>query len=47
MYDSLALAIERYLRAWRSMTRKNVQHAWREVNPLLRGLRNQRAHPSE
>ena len=47
VYDSLALAIERYLCAWRSMTRENVQHAWREANPLLQGLRNQRAQQPE
>ena len=47
VYDSLPLAIERYLRAWRSMTRKNAQHAWRESNPLLRGLRDWRAQQPE
>ena len=47
VYDSLALAIERYLHAWRALTKDNGQHAWKEANPLLQGLRNQPAHQPE
>ena len=45
--DGLAQAIERYLLAWRGLTRENVQHACREANPLLVGPRSQRRRMNE
>jgi hypothetical protein len=41
VFDSLPLAIERYLRCWRRMSRETVVHAWQEAVPLLQGLRNE------
>ena len=45
VWDGLPQAIERYWRAWRGLTRENIQHAWAEANPLLRGLRSRPARP--
>jgi hypothetical protein len=39
-YDSLAVALERHLDCWDRLTRETVIHAWKDANPLLRGLRN-------
>ena len=39
-YDNLAVAIERRMDCWDRLTRETVIHAWKDANPLLRGLRN-------
>ena len=39
-FDSLAVSIERHLDCWDRLTRETVIHAWKDANPLLRGLRN-------
>ena len=40
VYDSVARAIERYLRCWGKITKQTVSKSWVKAVPLLKGLRD-------